>query len=133
MCAAAVQADMLREMLEQIMDDEDELREINLSSRPRREERRKQRERERMERQLTRYGLGDIVYLLDASGCNCRCCAFFRETGAVARGGWKRGGGQMSQQPWNPCYWNRYCFCYICEGWHGYEPPLICCCNVQGS
>jgi hypothetical protein len=45
---------MLREMLEQIMDDEDELREINLSSRPRREERRKQRERERMERQLTR-------------------------------------------------------------------------------
>lgn len=47
-------ADMLREMLEQIMDDEDELREINLSSRPRREERRKQRERERMERQLTR-------------------------------------------------------------------------------
>ena len=51
-----MQADMLREMLEQIMDDEDELREINLSSRPRREERRKQRERERMERQLTRCG-----------------------------------------------------------------------------
>jgi hypothetical protein len=41
-------------MLEQIMDDEDELRELNLSSRPRREERRKQRERDRMERQLTR-------------------------------------------------------------------------------
>jgi uncharacterized protein (DUF2461 family) len=53
-CIYAIQADMLREMLEQIMDDEDELREINLSSRPRREERRKQRERERMERQLTR-------------------------------------------------------------------------------
>jgi hypothetical protein len=50
----AVQADTLREMLEQIMDDEDELRELNLSSRPRREERRKQRERDRMERQLTR-------------------------------------------------------------------------------
>jgi hypothetical protein len=49
-----LQADTLREMLEQIMDDEDELRELNLSSRPRREERRKQRERERMERQLTR-------------------------------------------------------------------------------
>lgn len=48
------QADTLREMLEQIMDDEDELRELNLSSRPRREERRKQRERDRMERQLTR-------------------------------------------------------------------------------
>lgn len=50
------QADTLREMLEQIMDDEDELRELNLSSRPRREERRKQRERDRMERQLTRWG-----------------------------------------------------------------------------
>lgn len=49
-----LQADTLREMLEQIMDDEDELRELNLSSRPRREERRKQRERDRMERQLTR-------------------------------------------------------------------------------
>jgi len=52
---------MLREMLEQIMDDEDELREINLSSRPRREERRKQRERERMERQLTRYDRTDVA------------------------------------------------------------------------
>ena len=47
-------ADTLREMLEQIMDDEDEIRELNLSSRPRREERRKQRERERRERQLER-------------------------------------------------------------------------------
>lgn len=56
---------MLREMLEQIMDDEDELREINLSSRPRREERRKQRERERMERQLTRY---------DRTGCRFSRC-----------------------------------------------------------
>lgn len=36
------------------MDDEDELREINLSSRPRREERRKQRERDRANRQLSR-------------------------------------------------------------------------------
>lgn len=53
-CCRCCQADTLREMLEQIMDDEDELRELNLSSRPRREERRKQRERDRMERQLTR-------------------------------------------------------------------------------
>lgn len=47
-------ADQLRELLEQIMDDEDELTEINLSSRPRREERRKQRERDRANRQLSR-------------------------------------------------------------------------------
>jgi hypothetical protein len=41
-------------MLEELMDDEDELREMNLSSRPRREERRRQRERERLERELER-------------------------------------------------------------------------------
>jgi hypothetical protein len=55
-------------MLEQIMDDEDELREINLSSRPRREERRKQRERERMERQLTRCE-GVVVAGATAASC----------------------------------------------------------------
>jgi magnesium transporter len=44
-------ADALREILEDLMDDEDELREMNLSSRPRREERRRQRERERLERE----------------------------------------------------------------------------------
>ena len=54
-------------MLEQIMDDEDELRELNLSSRPRREERRKQRERDRMERQLTRYVVQSAVNA-------CLCC-----------------------------------------------------------
>lgn len=47
-------ADGLREVLEQIMDDEDELRELNLSSRPRREERKRQRERDRLERELAR-------------------------------------------------------------------------------
>lgn len=47
-------ADMLRNMLEELMDDEDELQEFNLSSRPLREERRKQRERERLERELER-------------------------------------------------------------------------------
>ena len=41
-------------MLEELMDDEDELRELNLSSRPRREERRRQREREKLERELVR-------------------------------------------------------------------------------
>eukprot|EP00191_Tetraselmis_sp_GSL018_P013445 CAMPEP_0177587082 /NCGR_PEP_ID=MMETSP0419_2-20121207/5438_1 /TAXON_ID=582737 /ORGANISM="Tetraselmis sp., Strain GSL018" /LENGTH=569 /DNA_ID=CAMNT_0019077061 /DNA_START=238 /DNA_END=1946 /DNA_ORIENTATION=- len=44
-------ADTLREVLEDLMDDEDEMREMNLSSRPRREERRRQRERERLERE----------------------------------------------------------------------------------
>lgn len=33
------------------MDDEDEMREMNLSSRPKREERRRQRERDRLERE----------------------------------------------------------------------------------
>ncbi|KAJ9527078.1 hypothetical protein QJQ45_025221 [Haematococcus lacustris] len=47
-------ADTLRNMLEELMDDEDELRELNLSSRPRREERKRQRERERLERELER-------------------------------------------------------------------------------
>lgn len=47
-----VQADTLRKLLEEVMDDEDELRELNLSSRPRREERRRQRERDRLEREL---------------------------------------------------------------------------------
>lgn len=39
------------------MDDEDEMRELNLSSRPRREERRRQRERDRLERELERWVL----------------------------------------------------------------------------
>ncbi|KAG2442877.1 hypothetical protein HXX76_002956 [Chlamydomonas incerta] len=47
-------ADTLREMLEELMDDEDELRELNLSSRPRREDRRRQRERNRLEREVER-------------------------------------------------------------------------------
>ena len=44
-------ADALREVLEDLMDDEDEMREMNLSSRPQREERRRQRERDRLERE----------------------------------------------------------------------------------
>lgn len=36
------------------MDDEDEVRELNLSSRPKREEKRRQRERERLEREMER-------------------------------------------------------------------------------
>lgn len=40
------------------MDDEDELRELNLSTRPRREERRRYRERGRLERELQRWATG---------------------------------------------------------------------------
>jgi hypothetical protein len=42
----------LREVLEEIMDDDDEVREMNLSSRPAREEKRRARERERLERDI---------------------------------------------------------------------------------
>lgn len=41
----------MREVLEDLFDDEDEMREMNLSSRPKREERRRQRERERLARE----------------------------------------------------------------------------------
>lgn len=44
-------ADTLREVLEDLMDDEDEMREMNISTRPQRGERRRQRERERLERE----------------------------------------------------------------------------------
>lgn len=52
--AAACTPATRRNMLEELMDDEDELREMNLLSRPRREERRRLRERERLERELLR-------------------------------------------------------------------------------
>ena len=41
-------------MLEEIMDDEEEVQQINLSSRPLREEQRKQRDRQRLEREMER-------------------------------------------------------------------------------
>ena len=43
-----------RDMLEEIMDDEEEVQQINLSSRPLREEQRKQRDRQRLEREMER-------------------------------------------------------------------------------
>ena len=49
--------DSLREVLEEVMDDEDELRDMNLSSRPAREEARRRRERER----LARAGAGRLA------------------------------------------------------------------------
>ena len=54
-------AENLRDVLTELMDDEDEVRELNLSSRPIREEKRRQRERERlvleMEREMTERGM----------------------------------------------------------------------------
>jgi hypothetical protein len=47
-------ADGLRGVLEELMDDEEEMQELNLSSRPAREEKRRQRERERLEREMER-------------------------------------------------------------------------------
>jgi hypothetical protein len=47
-------AENLRDLLEEMMDDEDEIRELNLSSRPKREEKRRQRERDRLEREMER-------------------------------------------------------------------------------
>ena len=41
-------------MLEELMDDEDDLRDMNLSSRPAREEKRRQRERERLKQEVER-------------------------------------------------------------------------------
>ena len=47
----------IRDMLEELMDDDDEVCKMNLSSRPSREERRRLRERERLERGMERCGL----------------------------------------------------------------------------
>jgi hypothetical protein len=47
-------AETLKELLEELMDDEDEMADLNLSSRPAREEKRRARERERLEREVSR-------------------------------------------------------------------------------
>lgn len=47
-------AENLRDLLTEVMDDEEEVAELNLSSRPKREEKRRQRERERLEREVER-------------------------------------------------------------------------------
>lgn len=47
-----------RDMLEELMDDEDEMRDMNLSSRPGREEKRRVRERDRLEREMERQVCG---------------------------------------------------------------------------
>mmetsp|Transcript_10253 Transcript_10253/g.30884 ORF Transcript_10253/g.30884 Transcript_10253/m.30884 type:complete len:640 (+) Transcript_10253:142-2061(+) len=47
-------ADMLRNMLEELMDDQEDIGDINLSSRPKREESRRQRDRDALEREMER-------------------------------------------------------------------------------
>lgn len=47
-------AENIVDMLEELMDDEDEMRDMNLSSRPGREEKRRVRERDRLEREMER-------------------------------------------------------------------------------
>jgi hypothetical protein len=56
-------------MLEEVMDDEDEVREMNLSSRPLREERRRQRERERIERGVERYFITRVFWVTVLVAC----------------------------------------------------------------
>ena len=60
-----------RQMLEDIMDDESELREVNLSSRVQREDRRRARERERLEREMAREREEKV------RGCLCVMQCFF--------------------------------------------------------
>ena len=48
-------------MLQELMDDEDEMRDMNLSSRPGREEKRRVRERDRLEREMER---SELQFLL---------------------------------------------------------------------
>lgn len=50
-------------MLQELMDDEDELRDMNLSSRPGREEKRRVRERDRLEREMERSALHTSAWL----------------------------------------------------------------------
>jgi hypothetical protein len=57
-----------RDMLEELMDDEDEMRDMNLSSRPGREEKRRVRERDRLEREMERRVCASAVL-----HCLCFC------------------------------------------------------------
>jgi hypothetical protein len=60
-------ADCIRDMLEELMDDDDEVCKLNLSSRPSREERRRLRERERLERGMERCGWAPALSLNPSS------------------------------------------------------------------
>lgn len=79
-----------RELLEELLEDEEELREFNLSSRPKREEKQRQRERERLEREL---GKGPDLPCMaaspadDATALTCRVLPAEREKIALEEDG----------------------------------------------
>jgi hypothetical protein len=87
-------AENLRDMLTELMDDEEEVIELNLSSRPKREEKRRQRERERlereMERELTERGMMRLVDGNDPSSSS-------NSSGSAS--GASTTAGQMQQPP----------------------------------
>ena len=58
-------------MLQELMDDEDEMRDMNLSSRPGREEKRRVRERDRLEREMERSELQFSSLLLASARTAC--------------------------------------------------------------
>ncbi|KAH7616038.1 putative Magnesium transporter MRS2-A, chloroplastic [Nannochloris sp. 'desiccata'] len=88
-------AENLRDMLTELMDDEEEVIELNLSSRPKREEKRRQREIERlereMERELTERGMMRLVDANDSSSNSISGSSATTTTGGA--------GGQMQQPP----------------------------------
>ena len=57
------------------MDDEDEVRDMNLSSRPSREERRRVREREKIERGFERWGSYGVYVHIPPCWLQLVCCA----------------------------------------------------------
>ena len=63
-------------MLQELMDDEDEMRDMNLSSRPGRVEKRRVRERDRLEREMERSGAG-VCYSLALPYIILHFLAFF--------------------------------------------------------
>lgn len=58
-------------MLQELMDDEGELRDMNLSSRPGREEKRRVRERDRLEREMERSELHSALLPLASARTAC--------------------------------------------------------------
>ena len=75
------------EMLEEIMDDDDELRELNLSSRPIREEKRRQRERDWLESEMEREWAEREKNLDDAGSTNGSSMEEIRKEVEKARNG----------------------------------------------
>ena len=62
-------------MLQELMDDEDEMRDMNLSSRPGREEKRRVRERDRLEREMERSDSQSVIAVGISKICMQPCTA----------------------------------------------------------